>query len=149
MLWMYITQGFNELNVLVLGDSLNHAYGLMQFPQIGQVLSKLFNLNLKYDVFQELPRAGTYLTLYGASYIDFGHGGALLFCGCLGWFTGKSIAGLHKGVINGLTINAPLFITIGIFSPLVSLVSNMWPALFWGVIVGSRLQRAHQKAALI
>jgi hypothetical protein len=135
MLWAYITQGFNELNVLLTSDLDVKAYGLFQFSQIGQVLAKLFDSSLKFDRFQNLPHTGTYITFFGASFVDFGFLGALVFSGFVGWFTGKSIRNLRMGRLNGLGLNAPLLITLGIFAPVISLVTNLWPAFFWAFFI--------------
>jgi len=135
MLWAYATQGLNELNVLLLVDQINQAWGLSQFPQIGQGLDKIFGFGLKYDMFQELPHVGTYITFYGASYVDFGYIGGLMFIGAIGWLTGRSIRVLRNGNLTGLAINAPLLIALGIFAPVMSLVVNLWPAFCWAFFV--------------
>ena len=136
MLWAYATQGLNELNILLLADQTKQAWGIFQFPQVGQILNKLFGFELKYDSFQELPHAGTYITFYGASYVDFGHIGALIFISSIGWLTGRAIRILRNGSLTGLAINAPLFITLGVFAPVMSLVVNLWPAFCWALLVG-------------
>ena len=141
MLWAYVTQGANELNALLTASQPDLALGSFQFPQLAQVLSKLTGFEFKYDQVLNLPKTGTYNTLYGASYIDFGHVGALIFIGCMAWLTGRSIRLLHSGHLNGLAINAPLLITIGVFSPIVSLVINLWPAFCWAFLVGSTARR--------
>lgn len=135
MIWAYITQGFNELDVLLLSESNNRAWGLFQFTQIGMLLGKLVDSALPFNRLEYLPHAGTYFTLYGASYVDFGHIGGLIFIGFIGWLTGQSIKSLRNGNQNGLALNAPLLITLGVFSPIVSLVTNLWPAFFWAVFI--------------
>jgi hypothetical protein len=140
MLWAYITQGVNELNTLLLSSQLTHAWGVFQFPQIAQVSNKLLSLDLKYDQLENLPKIGTYNTLYGASYIDFGHIGALVFISIIGWLTGKAIKLLYSHRFSSLSINAPLLITLGVFSPIVSLVVNLWPAFCWALLVGSTVK---------
>lgn len=139
-LWAYATQGINELNSLLISSQPDLAWGTMQFPQIAQVLNKLTSSDLRYDQLQNLPNVGTYITIYGASYIDFGHVGALLFIGAFGWLTGKAVRLLHSQRLNGLAINAPLLITLGVFSPIVSLVTNLWPAFCWALLVGSTVK---------
>jgi hypothetical protein len=133
MIWAYVTQGFNELNVLLLSESTNKAWGLFQFAQIGMVLGKLVDSGLTFNRLENLPHVGTYFTFYGASYVDFGHFGALIFIGLTGWLTGWSIKSLRNGNQSGLALNAPLLITLGVFAPIVSLVTNLWPAFFWAV----------------
>lgn len=139
-LWAYATQGINELNSLLISSQPDLAWGAMQFPQIAQMLNKLTSSDLRYDQLQNLPNVGTYITIYGASYIDFGHVGALLFIGALGWLTGKAVRLLHSQRLNGLAINAPLLITLGVFSPIVSLMTNLWPAFCWALLVGSTVK---------
>lgn len=140
MIWAYFTQGINELNSLLLSSPPQPAWGGFQFSQIAQVLNKITSLDLKYDQLQNLPKIGTYNTLYGASYIDFGHIGALIFIAAIGWITGKAIRFLQSQRLNGLAINAPLLITLGVFAPIVSLVVNLWPAFCWALLVGSVLK---------
>ena len=140
MLWAYVTQGPNELNSLLMHGQIDLAWGVGQFPQIAQGINKLIGINLAYDQLQNLPKVGTYTTLYGASYIDFGHGGALIFMGVVGWLTGRAIKILHSQCLNGLALNAPLLITLGLFAPIVSLVVNLWPAFFWALLVGSTVK---------
>jgi hypothetical protein len=135
MLWAYVTQGFNELNVLLLSESNERAWGLFQFSQIGQFLGKLINSGLTFNRLDNMPHTGTYITLYGASYVDFGHIGALTFIGFIGWLTGQSIKSLRNGNKSGLAINAPVLITLGVFSPIVSLVVNLWPVFFWAFFI--------------
>ncbi len=153
MMWAYLTQGINELNSLLVSSTPDLAWGSMQFPQIAQALNKLTGLQLKYDELQNLPKIGTYITLYGASYVDFGYVGAFIFIGLIGWFTGKSIRLLYSQRFDGLSINAPLLITLGVFSPIVSLVVTLWPAFFWALFVGFALKKSaceiNKKATLV
>lgn len=136
MLWHYATQGPNELNNLLLTENLSLAYGLFQFPQIGQALSKLTDISYQYDAFANLPNPGTYLTFYGASYIDFGHAGALVFSAMLGATTSIAVATLSRGNLHGLGLCAPILATISLISPIVSLMTNLWPAIIWALFVG-------------
>lgn len=140
MLWAYVTQGLNELNSLLVSSQPDLAWGGFQFPQITQVLNKFTSLDFKYDQIQNLPKVGTYITLYGASYIDFGHIGALMFISVVGWYTGRAIRLLHSQRMNGLAINAPLLITLGVFMPIVSLVVNLWPAFCWALLAGGNVR---------
>jgi hypothetical protein len=135
MLWAYVTQGFNELNVLLLSGVSRKAWGLFQFTQISQILGKLLDSGLKFNRLDTIPHTGTYFTFYGASYVDFGHLGALVFIGFIGWLTGRSIKSLRNGSHSGLALNAPLLITLGVFAPIVSLVTNLWPAFVWAFVV--------------
>ncbi len=136
MLWAYLTQGVNELNTLLMHGPIDRAWGASQFPQIVQALNKLTGVNLAYDQLQNLPKVGTYITLYGASYIDFGAVGASIFVGAIGWLTGRAVKTLGSQRITGLALNAPLLIALGMFAPIVSLTVNLWPAFCWALLVG-------------
>jgi len=140
MLWAYVTQGINELNSLLVSSPPDLAWGTMQFPQIAQALNKLSGLQFRYDELGNLPKSGTYITLYGASYIDFGYFGAYIFVGFIGWFTGRAIRQLNAHHLNALSLTAPILVTLGIFSPIVSLVVNLWPAFCWALLVGGSLK---------
>lgn len=140
MLWVYLTQGLNELNSLLVSSSPDLAWGAMQFPQIAQMLNKVFDLQLRYNELGNLPKVGTYITLYGASYVDFGHLGAFIFMSVVGLITGGAIGQLYFRRMNGRAVSAPILITLGIFAPIVSLVVNLWPAFCWALFVGCSLK---------
>jgi hypothetical protein len=142
MLWAYVTQGVNELNTLLMHGRIDMAWGASQFPQITQAINKLTGVNLAYDQLQNLPKVGTYITLYGSSYIDFGLGGALVFFGAIGWLTGRAIKTLGSQRVNGLALNAPLLIALGMFAPIVSLTVNLWPAFCWALLVGMSVKNS-------
>lgn len=143
MLWAYVTQGVNELNTLLMHGPIDRAWGASQFPQIVQALNKLTGVNLAYDQLRNLPKVGTYVTLYGASYIDFGATGAMIFMASIGWFTGRAIKILGSQRITGLALNAPLLIALGMFAPIVSLTVNLWPAFCWALLVGRTVRTSH------
>jgi len=147
MLWAYATQGVNELNTLLMHGRIEMAWGASQFPQIVQALNKLGGMNLAYDQLENMPKVGTYITLYGASYIDFGVVGALIFVGAIGWLTGRAIKTLGSQRINGLALNAPLLIALGMFAPIVSLTVNLWPAFCWAFLVGGAVNAARPACA--
>ncbi|CAN4272305.1 hypothetical protein MCEMSEM29_01152 [Methylophilaceae bacterium] len=149
MLWAYVTQGLNELNVILLSCQPDMGWGRINFTQIAQMLGKLTNLDFKYDSNYNMPKTGTYITLYGATYIDFGHVGGLIFISIVGWVTGMSTRLLHSRYFNGLSISAPLLLTLGIFSPIVSLVLNLWPAFCWALLVGWTLKLSYYRASSI
>ncbi len=142
MLWAYVTQGVNELNALLMHGRIDMAWGASQFPQVAQAINKLTGINLAYDQLQNLPKVGTYITLYGSSYIDFGLGGALVFFGAIGWLTGRAIKTLGSQRLNGLALNAPLLIALGMFAPIVSLIVNLWPAFCWALLVGMSVKKS-------
>lgn len=147
MFWMYITQGPSELAVLLDQQGFVHAYGLFQFQQIGLLLSKISGAALTYDVFSYLENAGVYATFVGAAYIDFGMGGAFLSAAVLGAITAAAIRAVESGRMNALGLSAPLLVVLGLFSPIISLVTNVWPAIVWAIFVGATsTRRASQPA---
>lgn len=141
MFWIYITQGPNEAAVLVQHDNLVHAHGLFQFPQLGQAISKMTQVPVGYDVFTLLPNPGTYNTIAGASYIDFGAYGSLLSALVLGAITAAAVAAFSQRRLGALSLWAPILMTLGLFSPIISLVTNLWPALVWALLVGATAPR--------
>jgi hypothetical protein len=148
MFWMYITQGPSELAVLLDQQGFEHAYGLFQFQQIGLLLSKISGTSLAYDVYSYLENAGVYATSVGAAYIDFGMGGAFLSAAALGGITAAAIRAIESGRMSALGLCAPLLVVLGLFSPIISLVTNVWPAVVWAILVGAtRTRRASRPAA--
>jgi hypothetical protein len=136
MFWIYVTQGANELAVLMNDAQLAHAHGFFQFPQIAQAINMFGGSGVGYDVFTQLPNPGTYNTFAGAGYIDFGHLGSILFALLLGALTAMSVASFNARRLGALSMCAPLFVTLGVFSPIISLLTNLWPAMVWASIVG-------------
>jgi oligosaccharide repeat unit polymerase len=141
MFWMYITQGVNQFDQLLAHEPFVFAYGMVQFPQIGQAVTRLTGLDLRYDQFANLPNPGTYSTILGANYIDFGLPLAYLFATALGYITARSSRQLRGGRLLGIGLAAPMLVTIGLFSPIVSLVTNLWPAILWSVVLGLTAKR--------
>lgn len=146
MFWIYITQGPNEAAVLVQHDNLVHAHGLFQFPQLGQAISKMTQVPVGYDVFTFLPNPGTYNTIAGAGYIDFGAYGSLLSALVLGAITAAAVAAFSERRLGALSLWAPILMTLGLFSPVISLVTNLWPALVWALFVGATARRPARRA---
>jgi hypothetical protein len=136
MFWIYVTQGANELAVLMDQAQLAHAHGFFQFPQVAQAINMFGGAGVGYDVFVELPNPGTYNTFVGAGYIDFGHLGSILFALLLGALTAMSLASFNARRLGALSLCAPLFVTLGVFSPVISLLTNLWPAMVWASLVG-------------
>lgn len=136
MLWMYVSQGPNQFNLLLGHEPFVHALGVGQFPQLGQALTKMTGLNFAYDHFAHLPNPGTYTTLVGLSYVDFGLIASWLSALALGYFTARFSQRLRSGMLHRLALTAPLLVTVGLFSPIVSLVVNLWPAFVWAALVG-------------
>jgi hypothetical protein len=131
MLWLYITQGINELDTLLISQDIPRSLGLYQFPQISPILQIVFGTEVTYDFIRILPNAGTYLTIYGANFLDFGHIGAFMSAALLGYLTARSIGFFASLRLNGLAICGPMLLTIALFSPVISILGTLAPAFFW------------------
>ena len=134
MLWLYATQGINEIDAVFALSSFNHAHGLYQFPHFGQIAQMVFGIEWRYDMIANLPTTGTYLTMPGANYVDFGLTGmfvsAIIFGGLSAWSMHRFASG-HQ---TGFALCGPILIAVALFSPVVSLFTTVWPAFFWCVI---------------
>lgn len=131
MLWLYVTQGVNELDLLLSSQNIPNSFGLYQFPQVSPIASILFGTDLSYDFFNILPNTGTYLTIFGANYLDFGFVGAFLSALLLGALTARSVTIFTLGKLSGLAICGPIFFAVALFSPVISAVTTVWPAIAW------------------
>ncbi|WP_332818462.1 O-antigen polymerase [Sphingopyxis sp.] len=140
MLWLYITQGVNELDLLLQQPYLEHAHGLYQMPHIGQAVMMATGIDIRYDVLANLPTYGSYATFYGHSYVDFGNGGSIVLALIIGYFSGKSIDSFWRGEIRPLSLIGPVMFTLCIFSPIISLVPTIWPAIAWSLVAGVALR---------
>ncbi len=141
MLWIYATQGVNELDLLLQQPYLEHAHGLYQVPHIGQAILLLTGVDIRYDVLANLPTYGSYATFYGHSYVDFGNGGSILFGLFLGYFTGRGINLFWRGRMGPLAAAGPVLFTLCIFSPVISLIPTIWPAIAWSLVAGGLLRQ--------
>lgn len=139
MFWLYATQGLNELDLILQQRYLDHAHGLYQVPQIGQIILLLTGVDIRYDALANLPTYGSYATFYGHSYIDFGNAGSIFFAFGLGYFTARAVRGFAAGRMSSLSMMAPALAALGVFSPIVSLIPTLWPALIWLMIAGAAL----------
>lgn len=140
MLWLYATQGINELDLLLQQPYLEHAYGLYQLPHIGQAVMALTGIDIRYDVRANLPTYGSYATFYGHSYVDFGNAGSVAFALLLGYLTGRGIAQFWRGRMGVLSLGAPVLFTLCIFSPVISLIPTIWPGFAWSLVAGALLR---------
>lgn len=140
MLWLYITQGVNELDLLLQQPYLEHAYGLYQMPHIGQAVMMATGIDIRYDVLANLPTYGSYATFYGHSYVDFGNAGSIVLALFIGYFSGRSIDLFWRGEIRPLSLIGPVMFTLCIFSPIISLVPTIWPAIAWSLVAGAALR---------
>ena len=134
MLWLYATQGINEIDAVFALSSFNHAHGLYQFPHFGQIAQMVFGIDWRYDMIANLPTTGTYLTMPGANYVDFGLTGMFVSAIVFGGFSAWSIQRFASGNQSGLALCGPILIAVGLFSPVVSLFTTVWPAFFWCVV---------------
>lgn len=131
MLWMYATQGVSEFDQILAVLNFQHANGGYQFIQLTQASDALLGTDTFYDRFANLPHMGTYVTLPGAFFIDFGVSGMLASAVLLGWFAALCTTRLIRGAQGPRAAMAPIVLTLCYFSPVVSLVPNLWPALVW------------------
>lgn len=131
MAWIYMTHGPNEFDRIYRLDNLKLAMGFYQFSQVAQILSKLTGKDLRYDLAANLPNIGTYITLPGASYLDFGAVFGLVFAAMLGFGlrVGLSAAVLQPG--SPIGASAPLIFILVLAGPVTSLVPNFWPCFVW------------------
>ena len=148
MLWLYITQGINELDLVLTQPNLPHAYGTYQFPHFAAIASIVFDIDIRYDVATYLPNAGTYLTIYGANFVDFGHLGAILSAAILGVLTAWTANAAIRRSTSFAALWGPLFVTVGLFSPVISVLTTVWPAFFWAIGVSVILSRRPQQKML-
>lgn len=149
MLWLYVTQGINELDLVLTQPNLPHAYGTYQFPHFAAIASIAFDVNIRYDMVAYLPNAGTYLTIYGANYVDFGHVGAVLSAIILGFATAWTANAAISRSVSVAALWGPLFFTVGLFSPVISVLTTVWPAFIWAVGVSTVLSRGPQQRRLV
>jgi hypothetical protein len=135
MFWMYVTQGPNEFNRLLEYPLQAHGFGALQFGQISHALSKLTGQDLTYKTFENMPNPGTYTTIMGPNYMDFGFALSWLFALLLGYVTCTGARAISSGHLGWSALAAPMLITIGLFSPIVSLVINLWPAVLIALLL--------------
>lgn len=147
MFWVYVSHGLNEFNQLFAVEGLPHAFGLVQFPQIGQALSKLLGLPVSYNEYANLPNVGTYTTIVGSNYVDFGIPLIWFVALALGYLTARNAHLLIRSRFSSLGLTAPLLIVVGLFSPVVSIVINVWAAFVWAWIIGNTAHRVTSTTA--
>lgn len=131
MLWLYITHGVHQLEILLFDPDLNYAFGMHQFSVAGQIFAKLTGLDVSYNDFEELLVPAVYTTLIGASVIDFGVFGAMVFGFILAFFTMLGLRRLARGEITFLAMSAPALSAIVLASPVLSMAPNAWLSLLW------------------
>jgi hypothetical protein len=138
MFWIYSTHAINQFDVLIHHEGLVHSMGVLEFAQVSKAITIITGYNLSYDVFSNLPIAGTYTTFLGTAYIDFGLPVTLLMGLGLGVLTGSAAGKLNRGRFSSFGLSAPILIAISLFSPIHSLVLNLWPAIFWAYVAARK-----------
>lgn len=151
MFWMYMTQGPNEFDNILKDPPSRHAYGALEFSQAAQALSRLFGLDITYNVFEHMPNPGTYTTYLGPSFLDFGLPASLLIAFVFGCGTCLSVRALSNGIVGPVSLCAPVLVTIALFSPIISMVLNMWLVIVFAMLIGYswRLKRPNRTAAAV
>ena len=135
MLWLYATQGVTEFDQIVRMDYFQHANGGYQFLQLTQISDSLFGTNLIYDRFANLPHMGTYVTLPGSIYIDFGAVVTVASGALFGMIAARSAWLLVSGRVGAVALMAPIVLTCAFLASIVSLVQILWPALAWCLLL--------------
>jgi hypothetical protein len=130
--WIYATHGISELSKVLHFDDLKQTHGFFQFPQVSQVLDRVFGTGLRVDYYNDLPSVGLYTTMIGASYIDFGWAGAVLFGIGFGFLTGYcATSAMRQDGLSFAAIAFPVLMTAALVSPIVSIVNHIWPMIVW------------------
>jgi hypothetical protein len=135
MAWIYLTQGINEFDRIFRAENLKHSAGLYQFSQVAQVLSKLTGTDMRYDATKNLPNYGTYITLPGACYLDFGVGLALMFAALVGICFRAGVESMFSGANTFVAISAPILFVIVAAGSVTTLVPNFWLCIFWIALI--------------
>jgi hypothetical protein len=130
-LWVYATQGLNELDRLLQIDGIKLAHGGIQFGKVAQILTVLTGRNLTYDMAANLPNPGLYWTMLGDTYVDFGYYGSMLAAAVFGFLLTYSARLAFAGRLGPLAMSFPFLMSLAMFSPMLSLVQNLWPSIFW------------------
>lgn len=134
-LWLYLTQGLPQFAVILESANFEYAHGFFQFPQGGQILSRLTGIELTYDVAANLENPGTYNTFLGAAYVDFGYLGLFVQTAIIFYFTARSIRLLQAGRITPLSACATLFMSVTILAPSVSVLTSVWLGFVWLLVI--------------
>ena len=131
--WIYVTHGLSHFDLVINQDDFVFGYGSFQFSQLAQVASKLLGRNLRY--IGNLPIDGTYVTLAGAAYVDFGLIPGLLFAVVLGVALGctVSVALSRQGSV--LEFVAPILFAVLLFAPVSSIIPSLWPSVAWIMVI--------------
>jgi hypothetical protein len=136
MTWIYVTHGPNEFQRTMQHRALEHGWGTYQFYQVGLFLAKVTgNSSLHFDPFKRLPSVGTYQTMAGAAYIDFGWWGGIAFGALFGALLSYAAVAAVFGFPAWAALMAGILAATAAFAPIMSLVTNTWVALAWVVVL--------------
>lgn len=130
MAWNYLTQGLGEFARLHRSEQLEHAGGLYQFPQAGQLLSLILGGDFRYKIPKGMPD-GTYISLPGAFYLDFGPMISFALAFGLGVVFRRGVDGAILGTGSVWTLTAPIIFVVVIAAPISSLIISLWPTAIW------------------
>lgn len=133
-LWVYATQGLNELDRLLQLDGIKPAYGAIQFGKIAQLLTVVTGKNWTYDMATNLPNPGLYWTMLGDTFVDFGYYGSILAAIIFGFLLTYSARLVLAGRMGPIALSFPFLMSLALFSPMLSLVQNLWPSIAWLVL---------------
>lgn len=137
MRWLYVTQGINEFDRIFRLSDLSHSHGFYQFPQIAQILSKFAGRDMRYDLARHLPNVGTYITLMGAFYLDFGTIPGLILAALLGLGLRYGLQCIFDGATTTFALTAPLIFVIVAAAPITTLLPNLWPCFVWIALISA------------
>lgn len=133
--WIYLTQGMNEFNNIIQNNNIRYAYGFYQFSQISQIITLISGKDFRYDISKNLPNVGTYITLPGAFFVDFGPILALIFPFFIGLGLRRGLQTTSDGSVSGWTVAAPLIVMIVAIGAATSTFTNFWTCFVWiGII---------------
>jgi hypothetical protein len=132
MMVIYISHPISELCRLIQAPGLELAFGSFQLVELKRLLA-LIGVDLGFDVFKSLPKAGVYLTLPGANYVDFSYAGFFLSPILWGLLAGFSLA-LYDVSLTPYAIIAPLVFVCMAMAMIHSIVTTVWPAFVWAFV---------------
>ncbi len=145
--WLYATHGISELSKVLHFDNLQQTHGFFQFPQVSQVLDRVFGTDFRIDYYHDLPSIGLYTTMIGASFIDFGWVGAVLFGIGFGFLTGYcATSAVRQDGLSFAAIAFPALMTVALVSPVVSIVNHVWPMIVWALAAALAARFAENKS---
>lgn len=136
MIWLYLTQSLGQINLIIQNyDFITFQYGYYQFPQVAHLVSRFTGRSV-VPTAEETLNPGIYDGLIGASIVDFGIFGSFVFALFLGVLFSFFYRKLQHYKTHVTGILFPIFATILFFSPFISIIPVIWPALYWLIFVG-------------